>query len=103
MDAGTRQILDNLTIDMLEGTYKDLADEIGLESLIKLSSILGGSNVYIPKLETLLRPARDKAIKKEHNGYNTIELAKKYNLSERTIREIVNGSEIIGQISMFEL
>ncbi|MFR9189718.1 MAG: Mor transcription activator family protein [Anaerotruncus massiliensis (ex Togo et al. 2019)] len=38
--------------------------------------MVGGSTVYIPKPESLIRPVRDARIKAEFNGYNHIELAK---------------------------
>lgn len=80
--------ISDLTLDMIPEQYRELADIIGIVNFIKLAKILGGKTVYIPKADSFLRPARDINIKKEFNGFNQAELARKYNLSERWIDEI---------------
>jgi len=92
----------DLTVDMIpEGPYRDIADTIGVANFIKLAEFVGGSTIYIPKADSFLRPARDLNIKKEFNGYNHSDLAKKYNLSERWIREICGEGHLEGQITLF--
>ncbi|WP_032122029.1 Mor transcription activator family protein [Clostridium amazonitimonense] len=92
----------DLTVDMIpEGPYRDIADTIGVVNFIKLAEFVGGSTIYIPKADSFLRPARDLNIKKEFNGYNHSDLAKKYNLSERWIREICGEGHLEGQITLF--
>ena len=93
----------DLTLDMIPEPYRELAETIGIKNLIKLAHILGGQTVYIPKADSFLRPARDINIKKEFNGYNHAELAKKYNLSERWVMAICGIGNCEGQLSLFEL
>lgn len=110
-------------VKLLNNWFQEIAEEdlkndiciefsrlIGFENTMKLIKTFGGSEVYIPKLDSLQRDKRDAAICKEFNGYNYRELAKKYTLSERQIREICR--EIIekkkreslkNQISIFEI
>lgn len=92
----------DLTLDMIPEPYKQVADVIGVENFIKLARTIGGSTIYIPKSDSFLRPVRDLNIKKDFNGYNHLELARKYNLSERWILEICGEGSIEGQISLFD-
>lgn len=95
--------INELTPEMIpEGIYRDIAEEIGVVNFIKLAELLGGSTFYIPKAESFLRPVRDNRIKQDFNGYNHSELAKKYNLSERWIREICGEGQCKGQFSLFD-
>jgi len=95
--------INELTPDMIpDGIYKDIAETIGVANFIKLAELIGGATIYIPKTDSFLRPVRDLRIKKEFNGYNHTELAKKYNLSERWIREICGEGHAKGQCSLFD-
>lgn len=95
--------------DDLPEVYSSLVDAIGIDNVIKLAKLLGGQYVYFQKLETVERPLRDRKIKNEFNGYNFSDLAKKYNLSEISIRnicsDIVNRKRVQplkDQVSIFE-
>nr|DAY51328.1 MAG TPA: Mor transcription activator family [Caudoviricetes sp.] len=91
-----------LTIEMLPSTlYKEIAEAIGVENFVKLADVVGGSTVYIPKPESLIRPVRDARIKAEFNGYNHIELAKKYDVTERWVRQICGEGHPPGQLDIF--
>lgn len=89
--------------DLPEGTYKLIADSIGVDNLCKLAELVGGSTVYIPKVESLVRPVRDAHIKAEFNGYNHVELALKYNVTERWVRGLCGGGHLDGQYDLFDL
>lgn len=95
--------INELTPEMIpDGIYKNIAEEIGVINFIKLAELVGGSTFYIPKSESFFRPVRDLRIKQDFNGYNHAELAKKYNLSERWIREICGEGHMKGQVSFFD-
>lgn len=66
-----------------------LADLIGVDNTILLAGKMGGANIYIPKIDTLFRGVRDKKICDEFNGKNYPQLAKKYGVTERRVRNIV--------------
>lgn len=93
--------INDLTLDMIPEAHRELAETIGIENFIKLAKIMGGKTVYIPKADSFLRPARDINIKKEFNGFNHAELAKRYNLSQRWVVEICGPGHSEGQISIF--
>lgn len=100
----------------LEIVYEDLSPEqqaifdcIGEESYRKLVKQFGGFSLYIAKLDTIERSARDEKIRSDFNGYNFRFLAMKYKLSERTIRMIVadilqakKSAPTEGQVSFFD-
>jgi Mor family transcriptional regulator len=93
-----------LTLEMIpEGMYREIAESIGIENLIKLTKIVGGATIYLPKPESLVRPVRDARIREEFNGYNHLELAKKYEVTDRWIRELCGEGHLQGQYSLFDL
>lgn len=91
-----------LTLDMIEdGVWKRVAEKIGTVNLCKMFAIVGGATIYIPKLESALRPVRDIHIKEEFDGSNHLELAQKYNVSDRLVRYLCGPPNCEGQIDFF--
>lgn len=87
---------------------KDFAELVGLDTFRKLIEMYGGSSIYICKKDAIYRQKRNLAIVSEFNGYNYLELAKKYSLTERTIRDVVANAvtdkraTTKNQVSMFD-
>ncbi|MDE5583072.1 MAG: DNA-binding protein [Ruminococcus sp.] len=75
--------------EQLFGEQRELAETVGLEAYRKLVKNYGGMTLYIPKREIIPKDVRNKEIKKSINGSNYRELARKYELSEMTIRRII--------------
>ncbi len=92
MESWVYKIMPQLTMEDLPEGYRVVADIVGIENAVKLSEHLGGLPFYFPQIDGLLRRKRDAAIRKEFNGSNYRDLARKYNLTERWIREIVDSS-----------
>lgn len=93
----------DLTLEMLpDGLYTQIAEAIGTENFYKLAEVVGGATIYIPKPESLVRPVRDARIKDEFNGYNHPELAKKYGVTERWVRQLCGDGHPEGQLNIFE-
>lgn len=72
--------------------FRDVAEELGMEAFLKLVSLCGGQDLYIPKRESLERGPRDRAIRARFDGGNYRALAAQYRLSVRQIRKIINGT-----------
>ncbi len=71
-------------------TVADLRQIIGVESAAKLIRVCGGSYVYVPKMETITKSRRDKAIYNEFiSGISVKNLSRKYSVSEALIRAII--------------
>lgn len=98
MDALVQELKLN---DLPQGTYQQIASSIGLDAFCKLAEMVGGSTIYIPKLDSLVRPVRDVHIREEFNGYNHAELAQKYGVTVRWIRELCGSGHMEGQYDLF--
>ena len=66
-----------------------LVEVAGLETAKKIVAALGGDSLYVPKVESIIRLARNRRINKEFTGFNHKELATKYDLTTRHIRKII--------------
>jgi Mor family transcriptional regulator len=94
----------DLTIEMIpEGLYKEIATAIGTDNFVRLAEVIGGATVYIPKPESIVRPVRDARIKAEFNGYNHLELARRYGVTERWVRQLCGDGHCEGQLSLLDL
>lgn len=94
----------DLTLEMLpEGIYKDIAEAIGIDNFYKLTKVVGGATVYLPKPESVTRPVRDARIKAEFNGYNHLELSKRYGVTERWVRQLCGDGKFPGQMELSDL
>ncbi len=94
--------LDRITLDMLTGDQRELAECIGLTSYIRLVRQYGGCTVYIGKGDKAAAAARDERIRSEYTGCNVSYLSRKYGLAENTIRGIVSPLRTLpGQQDMF--
>lgn len=92
-----------LTAEMFQdGLWREIAQAIGAENVYKLAKITGGVTVYIPRVESVIRPVRDAHIKAEFNGFNHIELAEKYDVTERWVRALCGLGAMEGQIDLFD-
>ena len=82
----------NIALEDLHPTYQVFASLIGVENALIIGRELGGTNMYLPKLDIeQMRYIRERNhnIVEEFNGQNHNELARKYKLTDITIREIL--------------
>lgn len=85
-------MFDVLEPDDLQGEARELADLVGMDTFRTIVEVYGGSDPYIPKMESLLTPLRNKLIRMEYNnGSDAFDLSRKWGLSERWIRRIVSA------------
>lgn len=66
-----------------------LYELVGMERFLKIIDTAGGEFLYFPKRSSLERGLRRKAIAEEFDGSNVRQLSRKYGLSERHIRTIL--------------
>jgi len=88
----TNTFLNDIRREDIPEEYLDLADELGLETFLRLTRLCGGQCLYIPKTESLEREARDRDIRARFDGGNYRALGVQFRLSERQIRKIINGT-----------
>ena len=82
--------------DMTE-EQKMLIDTIGADCFMDLVRVYGGSYVYIPKNDNIVRSIRNRNIRNDFNGYNFKELAAKYGLTVARIRSIIRETKGTGK------
>ena len=76
----------------LNDIYREIADEIGIEKTIAIFNLFHGTQISFPN-RLFSREYTHKAIIKEYNGKNVLQLAQKYNYSERTIWRILKSKK----------
>ena len=98
-----------IKIEDLYGIQKEIAELIGIDNYIKLSLHFGGDNIYVQKYSEVIKVQRNNDIRQKFNGYNSDQLAREYNLSERYIRmicadliEAIRSRPPQGQLSLFD-
>ena len=82
-------MLEYLTENDVPDSVKDVVEVIGIDAFKGLVKLAGGSNLYIPNENNLIKPIRNRRIKEEFNGsYRDISM--KYGISEVQARNIIN-------------
>lgn len=72
--------------------YREIAERIGIEHTIAIYKMFHGTQISFPN-RLFSTEYTHKAIIKEYNGKNVLQLAKKYNYSERSIWRILKSAE----------
>lgn len=96
------ELIEDTTIKDIGERYREVVEIIGIRNFILLSNYARGDELYFPKVENVVSPARNRRIKKEFNGYNGKELADKYNLTIKQIQNIMKDEPPVGQMSIEE-
>lgn len=80
-------------IDFENDPMAMLIEAVGLSTAKKLVEAFGGETFYFPKVESVVRLARNRRVYKEFTGFNQRLLADKYNLTSRYVRDIIREQE----------
>lgn len=103
-------LLEEVGIESLDEDQKKIAELVGMEAFRRLVRAFNGTLIYIPKIESLEKTARDGRIREEFDGGNYKELALKYGLTETWIRNIVSDKAkeirarpLDGQMSIYDI
>ena len=81
-----------LTKEDVPEILQGLVDIMGIEAFIELIKQYGGSSLYIPNENSVLKPIRNRLIKEYFNGNNYKQLAKEFKISEMQVRNIVHNT-----------
>ena len=84
-------MINYITKEDIPEILQGLVDIMGIEAFIQLIKQYGGSSLYIPNENSILKPIRNRLIKKHFNGNNYKELAKEFKISEMQVRNIINN------------
>ncbi|AJA42397.1 hypothetical protein AJ85_05730 [Alkalihalobacillus alcalophilus ATCC 27647 = CGMCC 1.3604] len=93
-----------LKVEDLPEVYQNLAQVIGVDGVIKMTQEFGGTYMYIPKVDGLLRVARDQKIAEAHkNGDSIRKLAREFGISDSRVRTILNEYALDqNQLALFD-
>lgn len=98
-----RELVNETTTEDIAERYRPIVDIIGVEAFVELAIYACGDELYFPKPENIVAPARNRRVKKEYTGYNLKALAEKYNLTTVQIRNILKDEPAPGQMSIFDI
>ena len=76
----------------LNDIYRDIADEIGIENTMAIYRMFHGTQISFPS-RLFSKEYIHNAILEEYNGKNVLQLAQKYNYSERSIWRILKNNK----------
>ena len=68
-DRLTLELIAETTLEDISENYRPVVGIIGIEKFIELSDYAKGDELYFPKVENIIAPARNRRIKKEWDGY----------------------------------
>lgn len=100
MDGLMQELVSEVTLDDIAERYRPIVGIIGVKNFVELAIYACGDELYFPKPESIVAPARNRRVKAEWNGYNLKELAEKYNLTTVQIRNILKDEPLVGQMSI---
>jgi Mor family transcriptional regulator len=89
MEKWVTDIAAEMSVEHLPESYQGIAEIIGIEATLQLSEYFGGQRFYFRKIEGLLMDKRDERIRAEFTGFNHVDLARRYGLTETRIRDIL--------------
>lgn len=78
----------NIKCEYLNGAYSELANLLGIETVLKIHSAYRGQQITFP-VQLFSKEFLKKQIVDEYNGYNIKQLATKYGYSEKWVRQIL--------------
>lgn len=92
MNRLQKELATELTMDDIPDNHRPLAELIGLDKFILLCDYAMGDELYLPRVDKVLIPVRNRNIRADCNGYNKRELAQKYNLTIQQINNIMKNA-----------
>lgn len=79
----------DIRLEDLHPTYRQISEVIGIENTIKLGRELGGESFYLPKLGVCLARVKERKVVEEVSGGNYVEVARKYGVTSSWVRQIL--------------
>ena len=97
-DELLNELIGETRMEDIAERYQEIVKIVGVQKFVELSD-----EIYFPKVENVVSPARNRRIKKEFNGSNDKELADKYNLTIKQIWNILKDEPPVGQMTFDDL
>ena len=98
------ELIGETTMEDIPERYREVVEIIGVQKFAELSNYAMGAEIYFPKVENIVAPARNRRIRKEYrSGSSDKELSNRYNLTIKQIWNILKEEPPYGQITCDEL
>lgn len=97
------ELINDTRVEDIAERYQEIVRIVGIRKFVELSNYARGDEIYFPKVENIVSPARNRRIKKEFNGSNDKILADKYNLTIKQIWNILKDEPIVGQMTIEDM
>lgn len=94
------ELIEETQLTDIPERYLNVVEIVGIRKFVELSNYARGDELYFPKLENVIAPARNRRIKKEFNGSNEKELAEKYNITIKQVWNILKDTPPVRQLSL---
>lgn len=95
-------LIDETRMEDIPPRYQEVVAIVGIRKFVELSNYARGDELYFPKLENVVAPARNRRIKQEFNGSNDKEIAEKYNITIRQVWNVLKDEPPVGQMTLKE-
>lgn len=97
------ELIGETTMEDIPERYREVAEIIGVRKFAALSNYAMGDEIYFPKVENLVIPARNRRIRNEYrSGSSDKELSKRYNLTIPQVWKILKDEPPYGQMTFDE-
>ena len=103
MDRLMRELVNETKEEDIADRYRPIVDIIGVDAFVELSIYACGDELYFPKPENIVAPARNRRGKKEYKCYKLKEPWGKDKPTPPQIRNILKDEPMIGQMSIFDM
>ena len=97
-DELLNELIGETRMEDIAERYQEIVKIVGVQKFVELSNYARGDEIYFPKVENVVSPARNRRIKKEFNGSND-----KYNLTIKQIWNILKDEPPVGQMTFDDL
>lgn len=84
-------MIEYLEKEDLPQSLQDVEEVIGIDVVKKLVNLVGGSSIYIPSKNNIVKPVRNRIIKENFKG-SYKELSNKFGISEMQVRNIIKSN-----------
>ena len=84
--------MEYIKLDDIPQELVGVANFMGIDKFIEFCNEYGGIAIYFPSKKTLFRNSRNREIINRYNGKNIKDLARKFEISEVQIRNIIRNN-----------
>lgn len=86
----------NVVIEYIPYNLHTMADLVGVENILQICKMYGGSSIYIPVYSKMIMGDRNRRMVRDYNGKNIDRLRVRYDLSKEQVKYVLRKEGVIG-------